>query len=231
MKLSVSLPDNELELAQAAAAGGADAVKVHMNVVHRASGAAFGGFAEERGRVLKVIAEAGLPVGLMPGQERLPAATELQELADAGLSFLDIYAHHLPASYLPLAAKLDLIPAIDRFYSEELLEALTGLRWCGKRVAAMLEAAIVPPEDYGTPLSALDAAHYHALAEASEVPLLIPTQKAITPDDLPAIAGKNIGGIMIGVIVTGRTAGGLQAVTAQFRRALDGLAGSGKRLQ
>ena len=35
--LVVSLPSNDLELAKAALEGGADAVKVHCNVWHRAS--------------------------------------------------------------------------------------------------------------------------------------------------------------------------------------------------
>ncbi len=98
MKLIVSLPDNELSLARAAIAGGTDAVKVHMNAVHRASGASFGAFAQEKERVLKLIGEAQTQVGLMPGQQVLPTLAELNELIDAGLAFIDIYAHHLPAS-------------------------------------------------------------------------------------------------------------------------------------
>ena len=46
--LVVSLPSNNLELAKAALDGGAQAVKVHCNVWHRASGHTFGTYAENR---------------------------------------------------------------------------------------------------------------------------------------------------------------------------------------
>ena len=46
--LVVSLPSNNLELAKAALEGGADAVKVHCNVWHRASGHTFGTYEENK---------------------------------------------------------------------------------------------------------------------------------------------------------------------------------------
>ena len=46
--LVVSLPSNNLEMAKAALEGGAQAVKVHCNVWHRASGHTFGTYAENR---------------------------------------------------------------------------------------------------------------------------------------------------------------------------------------
>ncbi len=223
MKLIVSLPDNEPVFARAAAAGGADAVKVHMNAYHRASGASFGDCAQEKGRVLKLISEAGTQVGLMPGQQVLPAPAELNELIDAGLAFIDIYAHHLPAAYLEVGRRTKLILAIDRMHTEEEIEALTEIRVGGKRVTNMLEAAIIPPEEYGSRLSAQDIARYHTIAEMSKVPLLIPTQKSIIPEDLPALVHKNIGGIMVGVIVTGPAASGIERVTRRFRAAIDKL--------
>jgi hypothetical protein len=223
MKLIVSLPDNELSLARAAVAGGADAVKVHMNALHRASGASFGNYAQERERVLKLINEAGKPVGLMPGQQMLPAPAELTELIDAGLAFIDIYAHHLPAAYLELGKRAKLILAIERMHTEEEIEALSEIRVGGKRVVGMLETAIIPPGEYGAKLMAQDIALYHTLSEMSHVPLIVPTQKFITPHDLPALVHKNIDGIMIGVIVTGPTASGIEQITRRFRGAIDKL--------
>ena len=46
--LVVSLPSNNLGLAKAALEGGADAVKVHCNVWHRASGHTFGTYEENK---------------------------------------------------------------------------------------------------------------------------------------------------------------------------------------
>ena len=54
--LVVSLPSNNLELAEAALDGGAQAVKVHCNVWHRASGHTFGTYAENREFLQQLIA-------------------------------------------------------------------------------------------------------------------------------------------------------------------------------
>lgn len=40
----VSLPRHDLDLAKAALAGGASAIKVHLNAHHRASGTTFGSY-------------------------------------------------------------------------------------------------------------------------------------------------------------------------------------------
>jgi hypothetical protein len=223
MRLIVSLPDNTVEFAKAAASGGADAVKVHLNVVHRASGASFGDFAAERPRVEAIIKEAGVPVGLMPGTERLPEKQELEALIDVGLKFIDIYAHHLPACYLELGEKTELIPAIDRLLTEGEIFHLTHVYCHGKNVISMLEAAVIPPEQYGQPLMQTDIALYRAIAAYSDRPLLIPTQKLITPSDLRVLQYSEIGGIMLGVVVTGPTPGGVEKVTREFRQAIDEL--------
>jgi hypothetical protein len=223
MELIVSLPGNDLELAHAAAAGGADAVKVHMNAVHRASGLSFGSFKEEAPRIRRIIAECGVKVGLMPGQEILPSAGEILSLICEGLDFIDIYAHHLPASYFPLGEKARLIPAIDHNYGDNEVAALGRLRWDGKPAVSMLEASIVPPDYYGTRLNARDLAVYADIVGRCGVPVLVPTQKFIIPEDVPALAECGIKALMIGVIVTGPTPGGIEKVTAEFKSAIAAL--------
>jgi len=85
---------------------------------------------------------------------------------------------------------------------------------------SMLEASIMPPEAYGTPLTFADVATYRGLADASDVPLLIPTQKLIQPEDLRMLKGGGVGGIMIGAVVTGRSEGSIEEVTRKFRRVI-----------
>lgn len=223
MELIVSLPGNELELAQAAKRGGADAVKAHMNAMHRASGLSFGTYAVEAPRIREIIAQSGLKVGLMPGQEELPSADELRSLIQDGLDFIDIYAHHLPASYLELGLQTRLIPAIDHTWSADETAALSRLQCNGKAAVSMLEASIVPPEYYGTRLNARDLAVYADIAQRSAAPVLVPTQKFIVPEDIPALSGAGIAALMIGVIVTGPTPGGIDKVAASFRNAIDRL--------
>ena len=60
MDLVVSLPRNDVELATAAANAGANALKVHMNVAHRASGTHFGtyDYVREAASQLQVLSQS-----------------------------------------------------------------------------------------------------------------------------------------------------------------------------
>ena len=54
--------------------------------------------------------------------------------------------------------------------------------------------------------------------------MIVPTQRKIRPEDLGRyFAIPDVWAIMIGAVVTGRTARGIGRATASFRRALDGL--------
>ena len=223
MELIVSLPGNELELALAAKRGGASAVKVHMNAMHRASGLSFGTYEDEVNRIRQIISESGVKVGLMPGQETIPSPDELRALIDYCLDFIDIYGHHLPASYLELGLHTRLIPAIDHTWSADETAALSRLQHSGKPAVSMLEASIVPPDFYGTRLNARDLAIYADTVERSAVPVIVPTQKFIVPEDIQALYDTGVAALMIGVIVTGPTPGGIEKVTASFRNAIDSL--------
>ena len=95
-RLIVSLPENSVELARAAAEGGADALKVHTNVRHDASGTQFGSLAEERERLEGILA-VGLPTGIVPGvAASLPSRQDMAELARMGIDFFDLYVHDMP---------------------------------------------------------------------------------------------------------------------------------------
>ena len=65
--LIASLPGNRLDLAKAAVECGADVVKVHMNVQHRASGLHFGTFEEEKETLQEILSVAKGPCGIVAG--------------------------------------------------------------------------------------------------------------------------------------------------------------------
>lgn len=225
MELIVSLPRNDIKLAKAAAAAGANGIKVHMNVEHNASKTSFGSFAEEADTVLKIIEAVDIPVGLMPGAapDRLPTQGELEQLIDAGLNFVDIYTHHMPLWFIELPCKL--IVAFNEF--DGLTEPpyyTTHFYWPpdspGNRIF-MAEASIFPPEQYGTPFTYADLRRLRILQEYVDVPLLVPTQKHITPGDAVWLKRSGTGGLMIGAVVTGTDAGSISKATAAYRKAID----------
>jgi hypothetical protein len=123
--LVVSLPANDLALAEAALDGGAHAVKVHCNVWHRASGHTFGTFSENKDFLKELVRLCGdVPVGLVPGtSEAFITESELRELEEMGLDFISAYSQHLPAFALD-SRKITNAVAIGSDYTESLLDAV-----------------------------------------------------------------------------------------------------------
>lgn len=211
--LIVSLPRNDRDLARAAIDGGADLLKVHANVHHRAAGTVFGSLQEEMDR-LTAILDLGMPTGLVVGEERMVSHEELPLLQR--FAFLDAYLTYLPL-YL-YAAGVPVVPAIPHDYPADALSFLRALpgEWA--------EAALVAPDGYGKPPAAGDLVALARVAELTGRHLIVPTQRAIHPDDLgryfevPAVWA-----VMIGVIVTGMGPSSIQAATQAFRQKLEHL--------
>jgi hypothetical protein len=225
MQLFVSLPANSLELALAASRAGADYLKLHMNVEHRASGTRFGGFAEEADTVREIMRAVDCPVGLMPGAgiQSMPSNHELEQLATDGLHFLDFYTQHMPLRFLELPIRL--IAAFDSFDGfVEPLYYQTHFTWppdSNQNRIWMAEASICKPEDYGQAFSFHDLRRLRIMQEYFDAPLLVPTQKLITPDDARWLKRAGAGGLMIGAIVTGVTAASIADATSAYRNAID----------
>ena len=143
----VSLPANDLDLARAALDAGAQAIKVHCNVWHRASGHTFGTYAENREFLRQLITLCGeVPVGLVPGgAETFITPGERRELEQMGLGFFSAYSRDLPCHMMesPVLTKM---VAIDSGYTPETLDAVRDSD------IDVLECSILPGEHYGTAL-------------------------------------------------------------------------------
>jgi hypothetical protein len=209
--LIVSLPRNDINIAAAAASAGADALKVHVNVHHRASGTRFGTLDEE-GDALEAILDLGLPTGLVPGEDAMVTPGELPRLRR--FAFLDAYVHRLPLFLYD--AGVPVIPAVPHDYPPDRFSALRVLpgEW--------LEAALVHPDEYGRDPVAADLAAYALLGSATSRRLIVPTQRRVRPEDLGRYFEiPDVWAIMIGAVVTGRTSRSIGEATETFRRALD----------
>jgi hypothetical protein len=225
MELIVSLPQNSVELARAAADNGADALKVHMNVTHAASGTVFSSFGQEAAAVREIIRAVDIPVGLMPGADfnALPTFDELNSLAGDGLDFVDIYTHHMPLWFIDLPLKL--VVAFSSF--DSLVEPVyytTHFYWppeAGANRIWMAEGSIFTRDEYGQPFTYHDFRRLRILQEYVDVPLIVPTQKAITPEDAVWLKRTGTGALMIGAVVTGLTADSLAEATKRYRAAID----------
>ncbi len=239
MLLIVSLPQNDVSLAVAAVDAGADMLKVHLNVTHRASKANFGSWQDEREKIQAILDSVRIPLGVMPGSDKVASQADWGEMVFAGIEFFDIYVQDMPAWMWELPVKK--MPAISEIYpANVLLGVARGLKNLYevqrkskiekdgevavlpiRPTADYFEASIVKSEDYGKPLSALDLANYRWLADCIDVPVIVPTQKRIETQDIPFLYNVGVAGIMVGKIVTGDTSKEIGASVSAFRKVID----------
>lgn len=216
--LVVSLPANDYELAKAAWENGADVIKMHINVHHRASKNVFGSFEENKELFERILKDCPVPVGIVAGDGALVAETALDDLAEAGFDFVSLYVHHTPPKSLLCKDKLAVMGAIDYTYADKEIETLSSGKY-----ADILEMSIVHPEGYGQRLCLRDILGYQKNTNMSKIPAVVPTQRFVYPSDCQILMNAGVKGIMIGAIVTGKEVESLAKTTKAFREAIDQL--------
>lgn len=215
MTLIMSLPKNDAAMSRAAYEAGADVVKVHCNLSHRASKNGFGPLDAYTEVFAQMLAEARGPMGLVPGADPSDVLRDMDAASRLGFDFFSLYAHHAPPTLLRLPQALMAACAHDYTTSEAARFQDTG--------AAVLEASVIAAEGYGQPLSLRDIIAYQRLCQASALPVVVPTQRHVLPEDVPYLRDAGVRGIMIGAIVTGSETESMRPAIAAFRRAIDRL--------
>jgi hypothetical protein len=218
MVLIASLPHNDPALAQAALDNGADAVKVHIDLHHHASGTHFGTLDEERPAIEQIYAMwAGHPCGIVPGATPSIQQSVLDALPDLGVTFLSLYLRHARVGSLPPVEKVDRMLALNYEDGPEIAEALENLNM------QIVECSIMHPDSYDQPLTFHDLARYAAIHQRCRLPLVAPTQHRITPDSAEDLSRAGVFAVMIGKIAAGETAHSWAEATRSFRRSMDAL--------
>lgn len=218
MTLIMSLPANDPELARAAWENGAEVVKVHINLEHRAGKTLFKSFSEEKERLNKIIQDAKGPCGIVLGADPVAALKDFGDVCNAGFDFISLYAQHTPLTVM-LNSNIIKMIALDSSFT---LEEAANMEKIGVDV---LEASIMKAETYGQPLTAKELLQYTAICSTTKLPVVIPTQRYIIPDELPLLSHCGAAGLMIGAIVTGKTADSIAKAVYAFRNAIDKMPG------
>lgn len=210
--LVASLPANSLDMAAGALEGGAQAVKVHVNVWHRASGHTFGSFQDNRVFLKELVKLCGnVPVGLVPGtDEAFVSRDEMLEMEQLGIDFFSAYVNQLPC-YMMESTRLDKMAAIDSSYNQNTLDGLVGSG------IDVLECSIQQGDNYGKPLAFGDVIRYRDISAKSPAPTLVPTQKSISPSDIQHLHAAGCKAVMVGAVVLGKEPTA-QEVKQQIRR-------------
>lgn len=216
MTLVVSCPVNNYEYVKAAWENGADAVKIHLNVHHHASGTDFKSLKEEYEFVKRVLEDSPVPVGVVVGGNPLVVREDFPNILKESFDFLSLYAHD--ATYNVLNQnKITRMLACNYEYSDAEISAFESIG------VEILEVSVMYPDMYGSPLSAKDIIKYHHINKLVTIPTLLPTQKKILTSDLPALKEAGFNGIMIGAVVTGKDLDTYSETIRAFRNAIDTL--------
>ena len=214
--LIMSLPENNPEFAKIAFDNGADVVKVHVNLHHHASQHQFATFEQEREKLVSILSNAKGPCGIVAGQNVEQVRKIYLDIVDLGFEFISLYAHHTPLELLR-CNRIKKMIAFDNSYD---LEDLSYLAQTG---ADVFEASVMAPETYGQPLSTRELVTYERICKNTDLPVVIPTQRKIRPDEMEQLMACGISGIMIGAIVTGLNGESIGAAVSAFRNAIDRL--------
>jgi hypothetical protein len=156
-----------------------------------------------------------IPVGLVPGETLDLTHDSFERVHDIGMDMVDAFAQFMPALIYRVEG-VDLAAATDSTYTWDEIQAVASLPW-----VEAIECAKVPTAEYGTYLSWRDLAYYAGLTRLLHKPIIVPTQRKIRLEDVPALLSVGVKNIMIGAIVTGRKAADIERVTREFRQAMD----------
>lgn len=213
MSLIVSLPKNDIDLAKAALNGGADAIKVHTNVWHRASNNVFPPFLEQIELLKKIIDSVSIPVGLVPGGENsCVTENEIKIIKSMGFDFISMFVHHMPL-YI-YKSGITIMATITNDYKVDDIKALDDLN------VDIIEADMVK-DDKKDIIRLCDLMSYKKVVKALNKPVCVPTQRIINQNDVIDLYNIGVKCLMIGVIVTGDIPGELENITKSYRKEID----------
>ena len=218
-ELWASLPRNEIALAKAALAGGAQAIKVHLNAFHRASGSRFGTFQEEL-PFLEALAALPGKKAVMIGQEVLPSRNEMLALADLGFTGFNLYLKHARAPGTEWLISPEITARITPYLALEHGFGAAELKQILAIPSAQIEASFVDPNDYGQGLTLEDMRTYRELVQSTGRTVIVPSQKKILPQDVPALRDTGIQVLLLGVIAVGATPESFESGFRNFSDAL-----------
>ena len=212
----MSITRNDVELARIAQEAGAHAVKCHLNVAHFASGTNFGSWAQEKESILKIRRALDIPLGIVTGADEMPSADDIAEIRQVGFDFWDLFAHHTPPEYFDWKEMGHMV-AVNYTWTPEFVKNLVP------QGVDVIESSIIPQTNYRSRLTAADISQYAQLAKAAQVPIIIPTQKAVKPEEVKYLYQAGAKGIAIGAVVTDLGTAKLRDTVSAFRQAIDAL--------
>ncbi|UFT98839.1 hypothetical protein KO561_16825 [Radiobacillus kanasensis] len=218
MPIIVSLPDNRWDLAEAAINAGADGLKFHINVDHHASGNHFKSLDDYTELFKKVREEFAGPMGIVIG-DVIDEVDQIStnKLKQIGFDYFSLYAKDIP-SKMVLQNDIEKTVAIDHSY------APSDIRNVEEFGIEAIELSIVNKANYGERLNFADMLAYKNYRNDTRLPLIVPSQKRLVPDDLTILNQIGINAVMLGAVTVGSTTESIYSTVSEFHNYIEKIA-------
>ncbi len=208
----VSLPENRLDLAEAAMNAGVDGLKFHINVSHRASGNDFKGVSEYTDIFQQVREKFSGPIGIVLGDETEKVNQEdTEKLKKLGFNYYSLYAKHIGSKIL-LQNNLEHTVAVDDKFQDNQIAAIKNFD------VEAIELSVVKKDDYGKVLHFEDVLKYRSFRNKTDLPLIVPSQKKLVPEDITLLKKAGVNAVMLGVVTIGNTAESIYETVSIFTK-------------
>ncbi|MCP8615907.1 hypothetical protein [Salirhabdus salicampi] len=212
LSIIISLPDNKEELAQAAIEAGADALKFHIYAHHHATGNKFKGPEHYEHLFKQVRQDFAGPIGVVIGDDIDQVRTvSTQVLKNYGFNYFSLYGKDVDSTILQ-QNDLAKTVAVDYQFNPHHVKAIESLG------VDAVELSIVRKEDYGKSLDFLDIVTYQTYRDHTSLPLIVPSQKKLIPEDLITFREIGINAVMLGAVTIGNTADSIYETVLAFRK-------------
>ncbi len=186
-----SLPKNSTSLAEQAVEGGADAVMLNIDGDEGSSPSHFGSYELHDAYINDVISTLSVPCGLFIGGGRLLTEDYWERIMSSAFSFVDMYAHQMPAFVLS-DERVKKLSAVSTGYILEQVRQLSETDG-----VEAIDVATVPPQSRGAPFSVLDYATLGVITKLSARPVLLRTQKKLTKSDVARVVALGVKGLVV----------------------------------
>lgn len=212
MSIIASLPENRMDLAQAAIDAGVDGLKFHINVSHRASGNEFKDVEHYFETFEEVRRKFSGPIGLVIGDKiEKVLGVNTKQLKDLGFNYYSLYAKDIGSKML-LQNDLERTVAVNDKFCFEQVRIIESFN------IQAVELSIVRKEDYGHPLSFEDLITYKSYRDNTKLPLIVPSQKSLVPDDMVMLQEIGINAVMLGAVTIGSTVESIFETISRFKK-------------
>ncbi len=205
-----SLPKNSTALAMSAVEGGADAVMLNIEGEEGSSPSHFGSYDLHDAYINDVISTVSAPCGLFIGGARLLTEEYWERIMSSAFSFVEMYAHQMPTFVLS-DQRVKKVTAISTGYILEQVRQLSEMEG-----VEAVDVATVPHQSRGAPFSVLDYATLGVIAKLSSKPVLLRTQKKLTPGDISNVLSLGIRGLVIDPCILSGTDEAYKAEIASY---------------